>query len=88
MAEHQANQAEPDDEMPRIAVPSADPLPPPPVVSYQRPTLGSAAPARTASERRTSAERGEQTSQMDGIAAGFLNLFRIVNVSDKTRRPK
>ena len=122
-------QDEATDDVPRM--PSHAPLPPPPDVSYTRPSLGHAAPARTEAERR---DAGGPVTPMDnaakvgaglsagillcasilvgfgigqyldrhfihsatpwgtlamtlvGVAAGFLNLFRLLNATDGKRK--
>lgn len=120
-----------EDAAPPLVIPSRDPLPPPPDISYTRPTLGKAAPL---SEQNRSQTPGSPLSQsapssfnlgtgmsagitlassvvvgfligqwidhhwhlsmpwgtivfsLTGVAAGFMNLFRILGASDDHRK--
>ena len=131
--------AEDDEETPHIAVPSHDPLPPPPVVEYTRPTLGKPASSspqtlgtqsrKTASDNDVSVGSsavklgsglaaattfaasiiagfligqwidrrwnhggglpwGTLVFSLAGVAAGFLNLFRVLSATDRSRTKK
>ena len=121
------NREENADETPPVAVPSHDPLPPPPEISFTRPSLGRATPSPT---KRAEQDRpaigggsglapfnlgvgmsagitlassvvigfligqwidhhwhltlpwGTIVFSLAGVTAGFLNLFRILSVSD------
>ncbi len=136
MAEHEPERAETHDEATPIALPPREALPPPPEVTYTRPSLGHAAPAQTPSYRQRSGNGLEPGTPMDnaarmgaglsagitlaasvvvglligqwidrhynhssipwgtlvmtlaGVAAGFLNLFRILGASDKPPKSK
>ena len=122
-----------DREMPRIVVPSHEPLPPPPQVNYTRPTIGrSTAPSGNPPQRpgqtRPTGESGRDSGftklgsglaaattfvasvvagfiigqwvdhrwghpggtpwgtlvfSLLGVAAGFLNLFRVLAATDR-----
>ncbi len=118
-----------DDETPAPALPSHDPLPPPPDITFTRPTLGQAAPL---SERKNPPRPGNSAPSssplnlgtgmsagitlassvvvgfligqwidhhwhlsmpwgtivfsLTGVIAGFLNLFRILSVTDDKRK--
>lgn len=137
MAEHEPERAgdEGDDATP-IALPPREALPPPPEVTYSRPSLGHAAPAQTSSSQRLVGGQNGPATPMDnaarmgaglsagitlaasvvvgfligqyidrhynhsampwgtlvmslaGIAAGFLNLFRILGAADKPPKSK
>ena len=131
--------AEDDEETPHSAVPSHDPLPPPPIVEYTRPTHGKPAlpsslplgaqSQRTASDDDASAGSsavklgsglaaattfaasiiagfligqwidhrwnhgggmpwGTLVFSLAGVAAGFLNLFRVLSATDRSRNKK
>lgn len=146
MAEHEPQgeagreagaEAEDGGTIPEIALPPRQSLPPPPEVTYTRPSLGHAAPAQTPNSQKLGFGKGDAQTPMDnaarmgaglsagitlaasvivgffigqwidhrfnhsavpwgtlvmslaGIAAGFLNLFRIVGGGpDKPRKPK
>ncbi|MBV9848744.1 MAG: AtpZ/AtpI family protein [Armatimonadetes bacterium] len=134
MADDKPTQSE--DETPSLSVPSHDPLPPPPQVTYTRPTLGRSAPS---SPRPSDAPGGATDDagggspaiklgagmaagttfvasvvaglfigqwvdrhwghpggtpwgtlifSLLGVAAGFLNLFRVLAATDRTRGKK
>ncbi len=119
------------DDAPPLVVPSRDPLPPPPDISYTRPTLGKAAPLSEQNRARTPSRPLGQSApssfnlgtgmsagitlassvvvgfligqwidhhwhlslpwgtivfSLAGVAAGFLNLFRILGASDDHRK--
>ncbi len=136
MAEHDPQPEGDDDDTLPVALPPRPTLPPPPDVSYTRPSLGAAAPAQPSRDPRGARSKDEPGTPMDnaarmgaglsagitlaasvvvglligqwidhrfnhstipwgtlvmtlaGIAAGFLNLFRILGASDKPPRPK
>lgn len=128
-----------DKETPQIAVPSHNPLPPPPEIHYTRPTSGKSVPPpphslgahskRTAQEDDASAGSsavklgsglaaattfaasiiagfligqwidhrwnhggglpwGTLVFSLAGVAAGFLNLFRVLSATDRSRHKK
>ena len=129
------NQSEDDEDASPLVVPSHDPLPPPPDITFTRPSLGKAAPLRqqnsswTDEARAGSASPQSQPSSFNlgtgmsagitlassvvvgfligqwidhhwhlsipwgtiifsltGVAAGFINLFRILSASDDHRK--
>ena len=141
MAEDDTPNRVEDDEMPPIVVPSHDPLPPPPVVEFTRPTLGKPAPStprplgahgqRIAQESDNDTSAGSSAVKLGsglaaattfaasiiagfligqwidhrwnhsgglpwgtlvfalaGVAAGFLNLFRVLSATDRSRKKK
>ena len=123
---NRGNEQANEDDLPPLIVPSHDPLPPPPDISFVPPTLGQAAPL---SQRNNPAKLGISSPQapssfnlgtgmsagitlassvvvgfligqwidhhwhlsmpwgtivfsLTGVAAGFINLFRILSVTD------
>jgi len=136
MAEHEPEHENEDDDTLPVALPPRPNLPPPPEVTYARPSLGHAAPAQTSRTPQSSGNAQEPGTPMDnaarmgaglsagitlaasvvvglligqwidrhynhgaipwgtlvmtlaGVAAGFLNLFRILGASDKPPKPK
>lgn len=136
MAEHEPRGEDEQDDVLPVSLPPRESLPPPPEITYSRPSLGHAAPAQTPSSQRFSGAKGETPTPMDnaarmgaglsagitlaasvvvgfligqyidhhynhsatpwgtlvmsiaGIAAGFLNLFRILGAADKPPKSK
>ena len=121
------NREEDADKTPTVVTPSHDPLPPPPEISFTRPSLGRATPSPTKRAEQTRAATGGGSGpapfnlgvgmsagitlassvvvgfligqwidhhwhlsmpwgtivfSLAGVTAGFLNLFRILSVSD------
>ncbi len=83
MAENESNQAENQDEMPPVVVPSRAPLPLPPDVPYTRPTMGRPASSRpTGTTGGGSPETDNEPSRLAshgaGMAAGITFATSII----------
>ncbi len=67
---NRVNKEEDDDDAPPLVVPSHDPLPPPPDISYTRPTLGKAAPMRE-QNRLPAGPRGQSAPSSFNLGTGM-----------------
>ncbi len=131
MAEDDTPKPGNEDDAPPLVVPSHDPLPPPPDISFTRPTLGKAEPLSRRGSLQSPGSSSPQSApssfnlgtgmsagitlassvvvgfligqwidhhwhlslpwgtiafSLTGVAAGFINLFRILSVSDDQKK--
>lgn len=80
---NRVNNQEEDDDMPPLVIPSHDPLPPPPEVSFTRPTLGKAAPLQEQNRSRPSGGLPAQNAPSSfnlgtGMSAGITLASSVV----------
>ena len=80
---NRADKQEDDENTPPLVLPSRDPLPPPPEVSYTRPTLGKAAPLNEQNRSRTPSSSPGQSAPSSfnlgtGMSAGITLASSVV----------
>ena len=67
---NRVNKEEDDEDAPPLVIPSHDPLPPPPDISFTRPTLGKAAPLRE-QNRPSAGPRGQSAPSSFNLGTGM-----------------